>query len=161
MLTCHAVVVQGQDAQIARIRQLYAEAKSIAEKRKEAELPPDETVITSDYMAPGAGPIKDVTHIFYSGDFDDNLGRVNYVPYLMTRKYNVGAREYYEEYLFDKERLVFFFCKLQDDETRYYWGEADYFHEAVKGERLVEEAFARREAEGLKGAFDKLMNKEY
>ena len=50
--------VQAQNAQVAKIRQMYADAKEVMAKKKKAEVPPDETVVTSNYMAPGAGPIK-------------------------------------------------------------------------------------------------------
>ena len=156
-----ATGVQAQNAQVTKIRKLYAEAKEVMANKKKAELPLDETTVSSNYMAPGAGPIKDVTHYYYSGDFDENLGNVYYTPYFITRKYNVGAREYYEEFLFDKGSLVFYFCKSQDDETRYYWGIGGFFHEAVKGQKLMDEVFASRLANDLTEAFHRLMNREY
>ena len=154
-------MVQAQDAQVANIRKMYAEAKEVMANKKKAELPLDETVVTSNYMAPGAGPIKDVTHYYYSGEFDENLGNVYYTPYFITRKYNVGAREYYEEFLFDKGGLVFYFNKSQNDETRYYWGPNGFFHEVVKGQKMMDEVFAARLANDLTEAFHKLMNREY
>ena len=136
-------MVQAQDTQVANIRKMYAEAKEVMANKKKAELPLDETVVTSNYMAPGAGPIKDVTHYYYSGEFDENLGNVYYTPYFITRKYNVGAREYYEEFLFDKGGLVFYFNKSQNDETRYYWGPNGFFHEVVKGQKMMDEVSRR------------------
>lgn len=153
--------MQAQNAQVANIRKMYAEAKEVMANKKKAELPPDETVVTSNYMAPGAGPIKDVTHYYYSGEFDENLGNVYYTPYFITRKYNVGAREYYEEFLFDKGGLVFYFNKSQNDETRYYWGPNGFFHEVVKGQKMMDEVFAARLANDLTEAFHRLMNREY
>lgn len=154
-------MVQAQDTQVANIRKMYAEAKEVMANKKKAELPLDETVVRSNYMAPGAGPIKDVTHYYYSGEFDENLGNVYYTPYFITRKYNVGAREYYEEFLFDKGGLVFYFNKSQNDETRYYWGPNGFFHEVVKGQKMMDEVFAARLANDLTEAFHKLMNREY
>ena len=154
-------MVQAQDTQVANIRKMYAEAKEVMANKKKAELPLDETVVTSNYMAPGAGPIKDVTHYYYSGEFDENLGNVYYTPYFITRKYNVGAREYYEEFLFDKGGLVFYFNKSQNDETLYYWGPNGFFHEVVKGQKMMDEVFAARLANDLTEAFHKLMNREY
>lgn len=154
-------MVQAQDTQVANIRKMYAEAKEVMANKKKAELPLDETVVTSNYMAPGAGPIKDVTHYYYSGELDENLGNVYYTPYFITRKYNVGAREYYEEFLFDKGGLVFYFNKSQNDETRYYWGPNGFFHEVVKGQKMMDEVFAARLANDLTEAFHKLMNREY
>lgn len=154
-------MVQAQDTQVANIRKMYAEAKEVMANKKKAEVPPDETVVTSNYMAPGAGPVKDVTHYYYTGEFDENLGNVFFTPYFITRKYNVGAREYYEEYLFDKDELVFYFIKSQDDETRYYWGPNGFFHELIKGQKQMDEAFASRLAQELTSAFNNLMNREF
>ena len=153
--------IQAQNAHVANIRKKYAEAKEVMANKKKAELPLDETVVTSNYMSPGAGPVKDVTHYYYSGEFDENLGNVYYTPYFITRKYNVGAREYYEEFLFDKGDLVFYFNKSQNDETRYYWGPNGFFHEVIKGQKMMDEVFASRLANDLTEAFHRLMNREY
>ena len=123
---------------------------------------PDETVVTSNYMAAGAGPVKDVTHYYYSGDFDENLGREFYSVYFMTRKYNVGAVDYYQEFLFDDEgSLIFYFEKSGTNETRYYWGPDGLVKEDVKGERLMDEVFAMRLSYELKNAYSLLMNREF
>ncbi len=158
---CALGSVQAQNAQVANIRKMYAEAKEIIANKKKAEVPPDETVVTSNYMAPGAGPIKDVTHYFYSGEYDENLRNVYYTPYFITRSYNVGARDFYEEFLFDKGSLVFYFSKSQNDETRYYFGAGGFFHEVIKGEKQMDEIFASRLANDLVEAFHRLMNREY
>lgn len=158
---CALGSVQAQNAQVANIRKMYAEAKEIIANKKKAEVPPDETVVTSNYMAPGAGPIKDVTHYFYSGEYDENLRNVYYTPYFITRSYNVGARDFYEEFLFDKGSLVFYFSKSQNDETRYYFGAGGFFHEVIKGEKQMDEVFALRLANDLVEAFHRLMNREY
>jgi len=158
---CALGSVQAQNAQVANIRKMYAEAKEIIANKKKAEVPPDETVVTSNYMAPGAGPIKDVTHYFYSGEYDENLRNVYYTPYFITRSYNVGARDFYEEFLFDKGSLVFYFSKSQNDETRYYFGAGGFFHEVIKGEKQMDEVFASRLANDLVEAFHRLMNREY
>ena len=148
-------------ARVTEIRKMYVEAKEIISNKKKAELPLDETVVTSSYMAPGAGPIKDVTRYYYTGEFDENLGNVYYTPYFITRKYNVGAREYYEEFLFDKSGLAFYYCKSDNDETRYYWGANGFFHEMIKGQKQMDEVFASRLANDLTEAFHRLMNREY
>lgn len=158
---CALGSAQAQNAQVANIRKMYTEAKERMANKKKSELPQDETVVTSNYMAPGAGPVKDVTHYFYSGEFDENLGNVYYTPYFITRSYNVGARDYYEEFLFDKGSLVFYFCKSQNDETRYYFGSGGFFHEVIKGQKQMDEVFASRLANDLVEAFHRLMNREY
>ena len=122
-----------QNEQVAKIRQLYAEVKQEIENRKKAELPPNEMVVSNDYMAPGAGGIKDVIHYFFDSDYSEEANTIIYTPQFITRKHNVGPREYYEEMLFDKGSVVFYYCKLLDNETRYYWGPNGFLHEAVKG----------------------------
>ena len=161
MLFVFTGTLQAQNAQVANIRKMYAQAKEMMTQKKPAGVPPNETVVTSNYMAAGAGPVKDVTHYYYNGDFDENLGAEYYTPYFMTRKYNVGAREYYEEFLYDKGSLVFYFSKCQGNETRFYWGAGGFFHEDIKGEKQMDEVYASRLANDLKDAFDKLMNREY
>ena len=147
---------------VAGIRKKYAQAKEMQDYRKKAELPPDETVVTSNYMAAGAGPVKDVTHYYYSGDFDETLGRDFYKVYFMTRKYNVGARDFYQEFLFDDEgSMIFFFEKSDTNETRYYWGKDGLAKEDVKGERMTDEIIANRLSYELKNAFNLLMNREF
>lgn len=146
---------------VTDIRKKYASVKERQDNRKKAELPPDETVVTSNYMAAGAGPVKDVTHYYYSGDFDEDLGREAYEVYFMVRKYNVGAVDYYQEFLFDEGKLIFYFEKSGTSETRYYWGPDGLAKEDIKGERLSDEVMASRLSYELLTAFNLLMNREF
>lgn len=164
VLLLAGMAAQAQQAEVAEIRKLYAAAKQQMADRKKAQLPPNETVVNSDYMAPGAGPVKDVTHYFYYERPDQNLGTFDYIPYFITRKYNVGAREYYQEFLYDKEgNLMFFFWKGPEGETRYYlWSTGGGgSHKLVKGEELMDETYALRLSNDLCEAFHRLMNREY
>ena len=165
LIACLTTVLgaQAQNSQtVADIRKKYAQAKERMEARKKAELPPDETVVTSNYMAAGAGPINDVTHYYYSGDFDEDLGREDYEVYFMVRKYNVGAIDYYQEFLYDDEgKLIFYYEKSGANETRYYWGADGLAKEDIKGERLLDEVMASRLSYELKNAFNLLMNREF
>lgn len=150
------------DQIIANIRKKYAQVKQRQDSKKKAELPPDETVITSNYMAAGAGPVKDVTRYYYDGDFDEDLGREDYKVYFMVRKYNVGAKGFYQEFLYDDDgSLIFFFEKSDTNETRYYWSKDGLAKEDIKGEPLTDEVFACRLSNELKNAFNLLMNREF
>lgn len=162
------VAAQAQNATVTKVRQLYADAKQEIAKReqlkKDGQNPGDVLVVTSDYMAPGAGPTHEVINYYHNGSYDELLVTVYYKPFLITRKYNVGAGEYYQEFLFDQtddSNLVFFFQKSPDGETRYYWGSNSLAHQAVKGENSIDEVFACRLATDLVDAFHKLMNREY
>lgn len=146
-----------KQAQLAHIRKLYAEAKAQAANSKQA----NETVVTSNYTLPASGATKDVTHYYYHGAYDENTGGTFFTPYLIISRHNVGAKEYYEEMLFDEGVLVFYFSKQGNDETRYYWNAGGLLNEVIKGQRLTDDIFAARMAGDLKEAFDKLMNTAY
>jgi len=47
------------------------------------------------------------------------------------------------------------------DETRYYFDRDGKAWEIVKGERVMDDVFARRQAADLKAAADQLINREY
>ena len=146
-----------KQAQLAQIRKMYAEAKAQAANSNQA----NETVVTSNYSIPSTGPTKDVTHYYYHGEYDEHLGSTFFTPYLIIRKHNAAAEEYYEEFLFDKGALVFYFSKQGANETRYFWGTNSLLTELIKGERQMDEVFAARLAGDLKEAFNKLLNREY
>ena len=146
----------------AAIREAYANAKKTIELRKEAELPPNDLVATSNYMAAGAGPTTDVTHYYYSDEYDETLGRYHYDPFFITRKFNVGAMNFYQEFLYDDDgSLIFYYEKQGENETRYYWGTDNFQHEVIKGERLNDEVIASRLSNELINAFNYLMNREF
>ena len=132
-----------KQAQLAQIRKMYAEAKAQAANSNQS----NETVVTSNYS--------------YHGEYDEHLGSTFFTPYLIIRKHNAAAEEYYEEFLFDKGALVFYFSKQGANETRYFWGTNSLLTELIKGERQMDEVFAARLAGDLKEAFNKLLNREY
>lgn len=147
--------------QIDEIRERYGQVQKTLDYKRNAEIPLDETVVTSSYMAAGAGPIKDVTTYYYNGDFDEDEGRDLYKVYYIGRKFNAGSTDYYQELLLnEKGELVFFFEKSGENETRYYWADNQLIKEDVKGEVSTSEMTALRLAAGLVSAFDKLMNRE-
>ena len=179
LLLLMSLGVQAQSdvkAELARIRQLYAEAQPKTPEQREAaglpsDLPPDETVVTSHYMAPGNGPVKEELHFYYSCDFDEE----HTAPYcqlrFVTRKTSGGSYKNYEEFLFEKGELVFCYLRQTNtarkestvDETRYYFHkEKGLIHEIIKGGGpVMDDVFARRLASDLKEGFDKLANSPY
>ena len=155
-------------ARVAEIRKMYADAKDLVEKNGKDNTPRSDTEIVSQYVVPGTGPTKEVIHYYYELQSDGELGVPFYQPYLITRKYNVAAREFYQEFLYDKERHELVFAFLQEkmpngttNETRYYWGDSGMVHEAVKGERLMDEVFTLRKGRELVDALNMLMNQDY
>ena len=147
------------DARVTEIRKLYAEVKQAIELKIQDGSPHDDMVVSLDYMAPGAGPIKDITHYYYDGEYDEEARTVVYRPNFITRKYNVGAMEFYEEFLFDDGSLVFYFCKQEDNETRYYWGLSGYLREDIKGERLSSPNSAASDANLMKDVFQTMIGR--
>ena len=150
--------------QIADIRAHYAKVKETQKYKREAELPLDETVVTSNYMAAGAGPVKEVTTYYYNGDFDEEVGSDVFKVYFIVRKVNFGSTDIYEEFLFDeKGDMVFFFEKSGVNEIRYYWSDNALIKQDLKGDSdyLTGEMVTMRMAAALVGAFDMLMNREF
>lgn len=155
-------------ARVADIRKMYADAKDLVEKNGKGNTPRSDTEIVSQYVVPGTGPTKEVIHYYYELQTDEDLGVPFYQSYLITRKYNVAAREFYQEFLYDKKSHELVFAFLQEklpngsaNETRYYWGESGMVHEAVKGERLMDEVFTLRKGRELVDALNMLMNQDY
>ena len=167
-MTLHAQSSPQAKARVAEIRKMYADAKDLVEKNGKGNTPRSDTEIVSQYVVPGTGPTKEVIHYYYELQTDEDLGVPFYQSYLITRKYNVAAREFYQEFLYDKKSHELVFAFLQEklpngsaNETRYYWGESGMVHEAVKGERLMDEVFTLRKGRELVDALNMLMNQDY
>ena len=168
MLTAAAQNSPQAKASVAKIREMYSSAKNAIARipqKEEDGRPRDDMVISTNYMAAGAGPINDVTHYYFEGDFDEELSFDLYKPYFVSRKFNVGAMEYYQEYLFDDNfQLVFFYEKLNSEpacEVRYYYEKNALVHKIVQGEQTTDEMFALRLANDLIEVFNKMQNRNY
>ena len=153
---------------VAEIRRLYAEAKELAAGEHIEENANYKMTITSDRVIPALGSINERLHFFFGLDdekFAEDLS-LEYHPYFITRSYQYGPRQYYEEYLFDRKtgRLVFFF-RTNDTyegdkaETRYYWGEdgQKVVHQTTKGDDPASEGEATMQANRLLQAFQLLV----
>lgn len=154
-------------ARVAEIRKLYTDAKESIAFRKEAELPPDEMVINNSYMAAGAGPIKEVYHYYYSGDFNEEFGGDYYKVYFITHSHNVGAMDFYEEALYDNDgTLAFYYEHSPEGEFRYYFDKGKVIHEISTGKDPRKEydeelLWLQRYCADLSNAFNSLMNRNY
>ena len=172
LLVCCVLSVNAQNTaaakkRVAEIKQMYAGVKERKQYLKDAELPPYEMDITNEYMAAGAGPIKEVYHYCYSGDFDPDSGCDVYEVNFITHSHNVGDIDFYEEYLFDKGVLAFYYEKKGDNETRYYFDKGKLVHSIVKGEESnwremdADLTMLHRYAADTVEAFSLLMNRNY
>lgn len=166
LLLCLTTYGQNQQAEIAKIRKAYATAKADAEKARKGEDPMlGHMEMTNQHIEPGIGPQKETLHYYYRRTEDMTTGMFYYKPFLITRKYDIAAQDFYEEFLYidSNEGLNFFFKKGGENETRYYfWNwNGGGSHKAVKGELLMDEVFALRLATDLSEAFSRLMNRDY
>ena len=138
-----AATAQEADPVISSIRDAYQQAKVAIKQNKSKG---NEMVTTSRYTVRGSGLTTEVLHFFYvttEGTYWLNEGdtrdpHFNYFPLnFVTRSYNMGAKKFYEEYLFDPEsqRLLFALTQGYDDSGRHYERRL-YFHEG-KVHKLV------------------------
>ena len=157
------------DAELTAIRAAYSEAKQLVElnsQAQEQDVPRSDMEVVSHYVIPGCGPTEEVIRYYFTVDEDPEEGICIYKPYLITRSYNVAARKFYQEFLFDQEASLLFFYQSNDamdgttDETRYYYGKHGV-HQSIKGAASMDEVFAARLADDLKTAFHHLLNRDY
>ena len=141
VLLLSAMAVQAQTSptakkEVADIRKQYAEAKQEMEaldKKERQGLPSNKTVFSSSYNEAGIGPAKEVITYYDKVASDEESEMSFHRPFFITRKFNVAAKEFYQEFLYDKAgNLKFFFEKNPDGETRYYYCSDDVY-DIVKG----------------------------
>jgi len=87
---------------VAEVRKQYAAAKERSEREEKEEYAPKENMtVNLNYIIPGCGPTAETLHYLFTAKDGEEPGVRTYQPLLITRKYNVAARQMYEEYLFD------------------------------------------------------------
>ena len=158
------------DAEISAISAAYRNAKEQVELTSHAQeqnVPRNDMEIVSHYVIPGCGPTDETIHYYFTFNEDLETGECFYHPYFITRSYNVAARKFYQEFLFDmQEAQLLFFYQHNDaidgttDETRYYYGK-NGTSQTIKGAIEMDEVFAARLADDLKTAFNHIMNRNY
>ncbi len=115
-------------SRVAEIRKLYQQAKEDAKHIDDGEGPRSDMEVTANYMVPACGLTTETLHYYYELQQDGEDYSPFYQPYLVTRKFNVAAREYFQEFLYDRDRRTLIFaytCEVGYDggknESRYYW----------------------------------------
>ncbi len=170
LTTLPSLAQEMSKAEMAGIRAAYSAAKEqidLNSHAQEQNVPRSDMEIVSHYDVPGCGPTEEVIHYYFTLGEDPVLGTPYYKLYFISTSYNVAARKFYQEFLFDEEGsdLQFFFQSndAQDggtDETRYYYGK-NGVHKSIQGTAELDEVFAARRADELKTAFTHLMNRDY
>ena len=164
-----AMAVQAQTSPMAKkemadIRKQYAEAKREMEGLDKLEcdgFPPNKTVLSSNYNEAGTGPTKEVITYYHRVAYDEGAEMSFHRPFFITRKFNVAAREFYQEFLYDKAgNLKFFFEKNPDGETRFYYCSDDVY-DIINGAMSMDCAFANRLSSELMDAFYIIRNRNW
>ena len=132
----------GNNKQIERIRAIYNDVHKHIEMAKEEPMMTNQMSIDIDQMYPGSGPHKEhITFYFSCLDFSEEDqcedGSINWRSdlHFVTQSFNIGAHEYYCEYLYDPETgdPLFALFTYDDDETgqkqsvRYYFDKGKLF----------------------------------
>ena len=153
---CASALAQDNPDVVKEVRASYAAAKEKIKLADGEESPRNDAVATLHYNVPGTGPRTVVAHCYFDLDTDED--GAHYYPYFITLKYNVAAREFYEEYLFYPEagRLQFVFIQQDTyegtkNEERYYYDDLGKLASVnIKGERTVDDATLVSHAEDLR-----------
>ena len=131
-----ALAVAAGNKQMERIRAIYNDVHEHINMTKMEPMMTNQMSIDIDQMYPGSGPHKEhITFYFTCLDFSEEDhredGSINWQSELnfVTQSFNIGAHEYYCEYLYDPETgdPLFALFTYDDDETgqkqsvRYYF----------------------------------------
>ena len=129
-------IAAGNNKQIERIRTIYNDVHKQIAMAEEEPMMTNQMTIDINQMYPGSGPHKEhITFYFTCLDFNEedqiNDGSINWQSDLVfvTQSFNIGAHEFYCEYLYDPETgdPLFALYNYDDDETgqkqsiRYYF----------------------------------------
>ncbi len=138
---CFPLAAQDRNDEVVKyIREAYNQAREkIKMTTGDESVPRNDVTATLHYMVPATGERTEVFHAWFDLETDEE--GAHYLPYFITRKYNVAARNYYEEYLFEPETGLLLFVLIQSDnfeggkdEQRYYFGAmGELVHQIIKG----------------------------
>ena len=113
-----AAAAEQPDPIISSIKDAYQQAKAAMKKNKGMG---SEMVSTLNYTVRGEGKTTETLHFYYNtveGTYmltEDRDPHFFYYPlYFVTRKYNIGKKKYYEEFLFDAKSQRLLFASNQD-----------------------------------------------
>ena len=110
---------------VESIRKEYQEVQQHIQRMMDPEsfVPKEFYALTVHQNLPATGPHQEDIHLYYNEDEDDE-DKI-YLPHYLrfaTTKYNIAARPFYEEFLYNKKGEVIFIYgrKLDNDVTKLY-----------------------------------------
>ncbi|MBO4718498.1 MAG: hypothetical protein J5658_01360 [Prevotella sp.] len=151
LLCLYTLAAQAQDAKQA-IRQHYADAKAQIAQIQELEKSGDQYPVPQTYTVvikqnlPATGYHEETLQMFYREELesDEQIYADLYLDFA-TQKYNFAAREYYQEYLYDKQGRIEFIYAIEpevindiDYEYRFYFGQGRLIDVIVKSRKTGE-----------------------
>lgn len=99
---------------IANIRRQYAEMHEIINHQKEDVQQRNNAVLTFNHNVPGIGAQTFKYELFFT-PYESSIN-MNYTLRFVQCSYNVAARKYYEEFLYDADgELLFMYARRPDD----------------------------------------------
>lgn len=154
MLLTSAIAAQAQDAKKA-IRQHYADVKAKIEQIKEVESTGDQYPVPQTYTVvikqnlPATGYHEETLQMIYREETKtaEQIYSDLYLDFA-TQKYNFAARQYYQEYLYDRQGRVEFIYAIEPDlingieyEYRFYFRQGRLIDVIVKSRKMMEGTF--------------------
>ena len=151
LLLLGTLAAQAQDAKQA-IRQHYADAKAQVARIQELEKSGDQYPVPQTYTVvikqnlPATGYHEETLQMFYREELesDEQIYADLYLDFA-TQKYNFAAREYYQEYLYDKQGRIEFIYATEPDvingidyEYRFYFSQGRLIDVLVKSRKTGE-----------------------
>ena len=151
LLLLNTLTTQAQDAKQA-IRQHYADVKAQVAQIQEIEKSGDQYPVPQTYTVvikqnlPGTGYHEETLQMFYREELEsDEQIYADLSLDFATQKYNFAAREYYQEYLYDKQGRIEFIYATEPDvvngidyEYRFYFSQGRLIDVLVKSRKTGE-----------------------
>lgn len=112
---------------IFQVRAVYAKAQDAIKQGQGEPQAKNEATLQATYMRPGAGQTQHKVELFFRMVPTEEPGHVRRQLYLARETFNVAARTFYREYLYDDAGAPLFFYTRHDSfdkgrvEQRYYY----------------------------------------
>lgn len=116
-----------QQDYIKQVRAAYAEAQATIAQGQGEPQAKNEATLQATYMRPGAGQTQHKVELFFRMVDTDEPGHVRRQLYLARESFNVAARTFHREYLYDNAGAPLFLHTRHDTydkgrvEQRYYY----------------------------------------